>query len=210
MTATNNSSYIDVWPLNFFSPKTSITVIDNCWLFLMQLACVLHMVPGWKTSTKVRVFMCVDTKIKDIALLRRQWEQILQMLRIDAFIQVVIWDHITSPLDQSLRSSMTDITADIPSPDSKSSDSIDYSNGPTLAIDDNPQRFVLTDNYLHNVNVMIQEHSYNTSVLFMYLPPPPANTEDFPQYLKRLDILTKNLPPTLLVHGINPVTSTTL
>lgn len=154
--------------------------------------------------------MCVDTKIKDVAILRRQWDQILQMLRIEAFIQVVIWDHITSPLDQSLQSSMTDITVDMASPDSKISADSDYSNEPTLAIGDSPQRFVLTDGYLQNVNVMIQEHSYNTSVLFMYLPPPPHNPDDYLQYLRRLDILTKNLPPTLLVHGINPVTSTTL
>ena len=199
MVASN--SYIDVWPINFFCPQISITNIDNCWLFLMQLACVLHMVPGWKTSTKVRVFMCVDTKIKDVALLRRQWQQILHMLRIDASIHVVIWDHITSPLDQSLTS------VDIQTPDSKSSDS-DLFNDTTVAENESPKRFVLSDHYLQSVNIMIQEHSHNTSVVFMYLPPPPPVPEI--QYLQRLDILTKNLPPTLLVHGINPVTSTTL
>lgn len=176
----------------------------------MQLACVLHMVPGWKNSTKVRVFMCVDSKIKDVALLRKQWEQILQMLRIEAFIQVVIWDHIMSPLDQSLQSSMTEVTIDSQSLDTQSPVSEQSNGGLTAVVDESPQRFVLTDNYLANVNVMIQEHSYNTSVLFMYLPPPPVDSQVFATYLHRLDILTKNLPPTLLVHGINPVTSTTL
>jgi len=205
--SSKNSCYIDVWPINFFSPQTSITNIDNCWLFLMQLACVLHMVPGWKTSTTVRVFLCVDSKIKDVALLRRQWEQMLHMLRIDAGIHVVIWDHITSPLDQSL----TDISVDIPSPeDSKASSEYEYTKTPIVVNHESPQRFVLTNNYLQSVNIMIQEHSHNTSVLFMYLPPPPANINDNLSYLERLDILTKNLPPTLLVHGINPVTSTTL
>ncbi len=173
----------------------------------MQLACVLHMVPGWKTSTTVRVFMCVDSKIKDVALLRRQWDQMLHMLRIDAGIHVVIWDHITSPLDQSL----TDISIDIPSPvDSKTSSEFESTKNPIFVNNESPQRFVLSNHYLQSVNIMIQEHSHNTSVLFMYLPPPPALTFDNHLYLERLDILTRNLPPTLLVHGINPVTSTTL
>ncbi|CAG2108491.1 unnamed protein product, partial [Medioppia subpectinata] len=207
MMVASNSSYIDVWPINFFCPQISITNIDNCWLFLMQLACVLHMVPAWKHSTKVRVFMCVDSKIKDVSLLRRQWEQILQMLRIDATIRVVIWDHVTSPLDQSL----TDVRVDsIPqSPDSKSSES-ESMNETNLSVDESPQRFILSTHYLQSVNVLIQEHSHNTSVMFMYLPPPPACPSEYLVYLERLDVLTKNLPPTLLVHGINPVTSTTL
>ncbi len=204
---SKNSCYIDVWPINFFCPQISITNIDNCWLFLMQLACVLHMVPGWKTSTTVRVFMCVDSKIKDVALLRRQWEQMLHMLRIEATIHVVIWDHITSPLDRSL----TDISVDIPNNDDfETTPDYEYTKSPIIVNDESPQRFVLSNNYLQNVNIMIQEHSHNTSVIFMYLPPPPANRNDNLLYLERLDILTKNLPPTLLVHGINPVTSTTL
>ncbi|XP_054165329.1 solute carrier family 12 member 9-like isoform X2 [Oppia nitens] len=199
-----SQSYIDVWPINYFSPQTSITNIDNCWLFLMQLACVLHMVPGWKQATKVRVFMCVDSKIKDVSLLRRQWEQILQMLRIDATIHVVIWDHVTAPLDQSL-TSLTNV-----SNGSQSPTETDLMNETNLTLNDSPQRFVLTNQYLESVNNMIQEHSHNTSVVFMYLPPPPANSGDYLLYLQRLDILTTSLPPTLLVHGINPVTSTTL
>lgn len=170
----------------------------------MQLACVLHMVPGWKTSTTVRVFMCIESKSKDAPILRRQWEQMLHMLRIDASIHVVVWDHITSPLDRSLSdlNSMEDSGA--------ISQDIQSSPLPPYNANDSPTRFVPTSNYLFGVNTMIQEHSHNTGIVFLYLPPPPADRNDSTLYHERLEILTRNLPPTLLVHGINPVTSTTL
>lgn len=71
------------------------------------------------------------------------------------------------------------------------------------------------DDYLHAVNAMIKQHSQTTAVLFLYLPPPPPPPEDGSDaqrlaYLSQLELLTSGLPPTLLVHGISPVTSTTL
>lgn len=172
----------------------------------MQLACVLHMVPGWKNATKVRVFMCIDNKTKDAALLRRQWDQMLHMLRIDAIIQIVLWDHITSPLDRSL----TDLSTAVPSPEDSGNASQFENHSPVTMFHESPQRVVVSHQFLRGVNVMIQEHSHNTAVVFLYLPPPPANINDNVSYLEKLDILTSNLPPTLLVHGINPVTSITL
>lgn len=56
-----NKTYIDVWPVNIFVPDKA-NYIDNCCLFLLQLACVLHMVKGWKQSTSLRVFMCHASK----------------------------------------------------------------------------------------------------------------------------------------------------
>lgn len=173
----------------------------------MQLACILHMVPGWKKATSVRVFMCVDNKVKDAASLHRQWEQMLQMLRIDATIHVVLWDHITSPLNQSI----TDLTQTSIYNANDYYQSGDHSaqDGPEIG-EEQQESFVLEDGFLHNVNTMIQEHSSNTATVFLYLPPPPAIKAETPQYLEHLDLLTANLPPTLLVHGISPVTSTTL
>ena len=44
---------------------------------------------------------------------------------------------------------------------------------------------------------------------FLYLPEPPPETEaEF--YLDSLTALTDNWPPTLMVRGVSPVTSTTL
>ncbi|RWS26794.1 solute carrier family 12 member 9-like protein [Leptotrombidium deliense] len=191
---SKESSFIDVWPINFFAPASSVNTIDNCWLFLMQLACILHMVPGWKRSTNVRIFMCVNSKIKEVSSLNRQWEQMLQMLRIDAKIHVMMWDHVTSPCIQSSEDTPKEL-----SPESGETHDCAQEND-----------FTIDDKYLHSVNTMILEHSHNTSVVFLYLPPPPGHNSDFASYLHRLSILTNNFPPTLLVHGISPVTSTTL
>jgi hypothetical protein len=44
----------------------------------------------------------------------------------------------------------------------------------------------------------------------MYLPVPPADPSLWPEYVDQLTKLTDGLPPTLLVNGISPVTTTTL
>nr|CAD7597747.1 unnamed protein product [Timema genevievae] len=66
------------------------------------------------------------------------------------------------------------------------------------------------------VNQLIQEHCKNTTATFIYLPAPPAleSSEEeeliYLQYLHLLTKLTFDLPPTILVHGVSAVTSTTL
>jgi len=142
----------------------------------------------------------VDHRVKDPSILHRQWEQMLNMLRIEASIHVVIWDHITNPLEQSFTESQgheTDHTT-------PAGDLGNASSSPSR------QQFEPTDSYLNAVNTMIAEHSHHTAVTYLYLPPPPGAREDAHQYLRRLEVLTANLRPTLLVHGISPVTSTTL
>lgn len=175
--------FIDVWPVNFLCPEEgSPGTIDNCWLFTMQLACILHMVPGWKHATTLRIFMCVGAcgaggdGGEEVARHRRHWESMLQLLRIEATISVVLWDHVAGLLDK------------------------DGSR----------------DDYLRAVNAMIKQHSQTTAVLFLYLPPPPppptvaGDDGQRLTYLDQLELLTSGLPPTMLVHGISPVTSTTL
>ena len=200
---TRDTNCIDIWPLNFFNPQNNN--IDNCWLFMMQLACILHMVPGWKKASTVRVFMCVDSKVRDASLIHRNWEQMLQMLRIEAAIHVVVWDHVTSPLESSDEPNVHFATA------SDLSSGIDESFQSRVSTE--RRRFTLNpkdDSFLKNVNSMIQEHSNSTAVVFMYLPMPSTHKQERKHYLQQLDTLTANLPPTLLVHGISPVTSITL
>lgn len=169
---------VDLWPINFFNPK-SVTCIDNCWQFIMQLACILNMVTGWKSNTLIRVFMCASAHSENSAFHQQQWENMLRLLRVNASISIILWDHVTSLLDP-----------------------IDEST--------NPQQSDINMAYVSGVNAMIKQQSQQTSVLFIYLPPPPPTSGDQLKYLQYLDALTANLPPTLLVHGINPVTSTAL
>ncbi|GFY55136.1 solute carrier family 12 member 9 [Trichonephila inaurata madagascariensis] len=107
---------------------------------------------------------------------QQQWENMLKLLRVNASISIILWDHVTSLLDNIEESEKTEINI----------------------------------GYISGVNAMVKQQSLQSSVLIMYLPPPPPTSGDQVKYLKHLDLLTANLPPTLLVHGISPVTSTAL
>ncbi|TTO79352.1 Solute carrier family 12 member 9 [Bagarius yarrelli] len=69
---------------------------------------------------------------------------------------------------------------------------------------------VVTEEFLSAVNQLLKEHSTSAAVRFLYLPRPPADSNQSQQYLAQLDTLTQGLGPTLLIHGLTPVTCTEL
>lgn len=69
---------------------------------------------------------------------------------------------------------------------------------------------VLSEKFLSSVNSMLMEHSSQAAVRFLYLPRPPAQPSQSQQYLAQLDAVTNSLGPTLLIHGVTPVTYTDL
>ena len=75
---------------------------------------------------------------------------------------------------------------------------------------DSDPEFILTDNYLEEANDFIQGKCTQTAVSFIYLPKPPRCPGDHPRYLANLEALTRGLPPSILIHGVSPVISTTL
>uniref|UniRef100_A0AAZ3QZ61 Solute carrier family 12 member 9 n=1 Tax=Oncorhynchus tshawytscha TaxID=74940 RepID=A0AAZ3QZ61_ONCTS len=69
----------------------------------------------------------------------------------------------------------------------------------------------LSDEYLSAVNRLILEQAHPPpAVRFLYLPRPPADTRRYTAYLRQLELLTKDLGPTLLIHGVTPVLTTDL
>lgn len=68
----------------------------------------------------------------------------------------------------------------------------------------------LSDDFLSAVNCMLMEHSSQAAVRFLYLPRPPAQHSQSQQYLAQVEAVTNNLGPTLLIHGVTPVTYTDL
>lgn len=53
---SNHILYIDVWPINVFDP-TNNNPFDVVSLFMLQLACIINMLPKWK-KLELRVFLC--------------------------------------------------------------------------------------------------------------------------------------------------------
>uniref|UniRef100_A0A672IWX0 Solute carrier family 12 member 9 n=1 Tax=Salarias fasciatus TaxID=181472 RepID=A0A672IWX0_SALFA len=69
----------------------------------------------------------------------------------------------------------------------------------------------LSDDYLSAVNRMILDQARPApAVRFLYLPRPPADTRRYSAYLRQLELLTQDLGPTLLIHGVTPVITTDL
>uniref|UniRef100_A0A671S534 Solute carrier family 12 member 9 n=1 Tax=Sinocyclocheilus anshuiensis TaxID=1608454 RepID=A0A671S534_9TELE len=69
----------------------------------------------------------------------------------------------------------------------------------------------VSDEYLQAVNKLILDQMLRPpAIRFLYLPRPPADTSRYHDYLNQLELLTRNLGPTLLIHGVTPVITTDL
>ena len=53
-------AYLDVWLVDFFSSSLLTNTSDTTSLFILQLACIVNMVPRWK-KLKIRVFIIKPT-----------------------------------------------------------------------------------------------------------------------------------------------------
>ncbi|TKS83909.1 Solute carrier family 12 member 9 [Collichthys lucidus] len=71
-------------------------------------------------------------------------------------------------------------------------------------------RQALSEDFLSAVNALLMEHSSQAAVRFLYLPRPPAHRSQSQQYLAQVEAVTNGLGPTLLIHGVTPVTYTDL
>lgn len=155
-------------------------VSDNTALFLIQLATIVHAVPKWKKHT-LRVFMCVRAVDNNLAEKEAALLTMLDLLRIPAETFVLVWDHLASMLETA--------------------------NDDGLIREDLSN---VTTDYLKEANEFLRSKCNETAVSFIYLPRPPPSPAHHKRYLSCLDSLTEDLPPTLLVHGVSPVMTTTL
>ncbi|XP_063341074.1 solute carrier family 12 member 9 [Pelmatolapia mariae] len=67
-----------------------------------------------------------------------------------------------------------------------------------------------SESFLSAVNHMLMEHSSQATVRFLYLPQPPSHHSQSQVFLAQLEAVTNGLGPTLLIHGVTPVTYTDL
>ncbi|XP_037910538.1 solute carrier family 12 member 9 [Hermetia illucens] len=205
---SNHIKYIDVWPINVFEPKNE-DPFDTVSLFMMQLACIINMLKNWKRLT-LRIFLCESGNSGVVSSFnlsgaqsveqfsRQKLERTLKQLRINADIhEIDEWNKNSEFMRQAAILKQFTINAD--------------PNVETIT-EENLNRSRL---YMQRVNQIIRQRSDQTAVSFIYLAAPPRIDSptwerDSLQYLELLTELTSDLPPTILVHGINTVTSTTL
>uniref|UniRef100_A0A8C7ECG3 Solute carrier family 12 member 9 n=1 Tax=Nothoprocta perdicaria TaxID=30464 RepID=A0A8C7ECG3_NOTPE len=182
---------IHVWPVNLLRPD-SARYADTCSLFLLQTACVLNMTRAWRRA-RLRLFLCVEAGAMPHAQ-EDKLRQLLKDLRIQAQIQLVPWDAVVGLHWQAQR-----VPPGGPAPHEEES----AMNFPGNASQ-------VSDEYVRAANKLVLEQGPAPAVRFLYLPRPPADTSLYPLYLHHLDLLTRDLGPTVLVHGVSAVTSTQL
>uniref|UniRef100_A0A8C4DFE0 Solute carrier family 12 member 9 n=1 Tax=Dicentrarchus labrax TaxID=13489 RepID=A0A8C4DFE0_DICLA len=172
--------FVDVWPLNLLRPDRR-GYVDICSLFLLQLASVLQESRAW-SQARLRLFLCVEAGCSLKEEEETKLRVMLKELRISAQVQMVAWDQVVALHWQ--RRGRTE-------------------RGNLLEF--------LTDEYICAVNNLIRRHSApQPAVRFLYLPRPPADTNRYCTYLHHVDLLSQDLGPTLLIHGVTPVVTTDL
>ncbi|KAJ8274215.1 hypothetical protein COCON_G00088400 [Conger conger] len=200
--------FVDVWPVNLLRPD-SCSYVDTCSLFLLQLACVLNMVRAWR-GARLRLFLCVEEG-RSLPGSEGKLQQLLRDLRIQAEIHTVAWDQVVALHWQRRgegeggRAVEDDDAAAAADGEEESEVLGNHAGGfPSNATQ-------LTDEYLQAVNQLVLGQAHPPpAVRFLYLPRPPADTRRYPAYLRQLDLLTQDMGPTLLIHGVAPVISTDL
>ncbi|XP_059389866.1 solute carrier family 12 member 9-like isoform X2 [Carassius carassius] len=192
--------FVDVWPVNLLRPD-SAAYVDTCSLFLLQLACILNMTRAWQKA-KLRLFLCVEEG-RSLKGTEQKLKHLLKDLRMKADICTVPWDsQVALHWQRQMRSEKIEETE---SEEDGVEDDKEFAN----SFPSNTSR--VSDEYLQAVNKLILEQTLRPpAVRFLYLPRPPADTSRYHDYLHQLELLTRNLGPTLLIHGVTPVITTDL
>uniref|UniRef100_A0A8C2HSS9 Solute carrier family 12 member 9 n=1 Tax=Cyprinus carpio TaxID=7962 RepID=A0A8C2HSS9_CYPCA len=194
------SVFVDVWPVNLLRPD-SAAYVDTCSLFLLQLACILNMTRAWQKA-KLRLFLCVEEG-RSLKGTEQKLKHLLKDLRMKADICTVPWDsQIALHWQRQTRSGKIE---EMESEEDGVEDDKEFAN----SFPSNTSR--VSDEYLQAVNKLILDQTLRPpAVRFLYLPRPPADTSRYHDYLHQLELLTRNLGPTLLIHGVTPVITTDL
>ena len=187
----------------------------------MQIGCIVHMVPDWN-KLQLRLLNLCSPSLSDQVVTLILWSLNL-ILDLDhwSLTNDHIWPGITLHFLFDILSgggkgrNSTGWSSSLP----KNSSSTSYGKNQSgcssychLLVQVRQSAFMESasdpSERAVQANSLLQSQSSNASILFLYLPAPPNLIH--PQYLKSLDILTKGLPPTLLVHAVRSVVTTNL
>lgn len=203
---SSTGPFVDIWPLNLLQPD-SRGYVDICSLFLLQLACVLHETRAW-SQARLRLFLCVEAGCSLQEEEEAKLRLMLKELRISAQVQMVAWDQVVALHWLRRGRDGGDRCA------AAAEERMAIHEG--AAESEWKEKFPnnaaqLTDEYIGAVNNLIRRHGApQPAVRFLYLPHPPADTGRYRAYLHQVDLLSRDLGPTLLIHGVTPVVTTDL
>lgn len=202
--SSSTGPFIDLWPLNLLRPD-SRGYVDTCSLFLLQMAGVLHETHVW-SRVRLRLFLCVEARGSLKAQEEddeRKLQAMLADLRVTATVHTVEWDEVVALHWQRREAAETFGN------NNNDDDDDDDGRGRDNAWVGNVS--LITEEYIRAVNALIRRHGApQPAVRFLYLPRPPADTRRYGAYLKHMELLSRDLGPTMLIHGVTPVVTTDL
>lgn len=117
-------------------------------------------------------------------------EQLLEKLRIDYSSLIMIQGVTDPPQDSSLQFH-----------EKMLSGFLQGQNSECFIPDEERERLQSKTNIQLRLRELLKEHSKNAVQVVMSLPMPRQDTVSAPLYLSWLEILTKDMPPMLLVRG---------
>lgn len=95
--ALRKEGFIDVWPMNAIEVGEGplLGPYDFTFLLILQLSCILHMVPFWELRTKLRVMQIVESDAENHYYQMQQdsLAQLLAELRIPAEVRMIHISH---------------------------------------------------------------------------------------------------------------------
>eukprot|EP00095_Tigriopus_kingsejongensis_P002400 snap_masked-scaffold934_size79169-processed-gene-0.6 protein:Tk02400 transcript:snap_masked-scaffold934_size79169-processed-gene-0.6-mRNA-1 annotation:"solute carrier family 12 member 9" len=183
VTRPSSPVYLDVWLVDFFSAPNS-NLATTCNTFVLTLANLVTRVARWKHLT-MRVLIRGPLNDADGATeaLTAKLGSLLANMRI-----------VSQRLALDLDADCVHEGVTMP---------------PTLRPHKAPYNILtISDEYMRTMNRRVLHESLQTAVSIVALARPPYRKRSHEldeKYIRLLDILTENLPPTLLIYGVDNV-----
>uniref|UniRef100_A0A1L8DDI6 Putative solute carrier family 12 n=2 Tax=Nyssomyia neivai TaxID=330878 RepID=A0A1L8DDI6_9DIPT len=175
--------------MSIFQTKQENRTIDVWWLYddgglTMLLPYIISTRSSW-SSSKIRVFALTNRRM-ELELEERNMANLLNKLRID-FSSLTMVEGVTDkPKDETIRMHEKILSG------------INESGAVTEEEKHRLQEKTYRQLRIHE---MLQNHSKNASLVVLSLPMPRQDTVSAGLYMSWLEVLTKDMPPTLLVRG---------
>ncbi|KAK9884761.1 hypothetical protein WA026_007609 [Henosepilachna vigintioctopunctata] len=170
--------------------------IDVWWLYddgglTLLLPYILSTRQNWN-HCKLRVFALAN-KRDELELEHRNMASLLAKFRIDYTDLLVVPDITNKPSDKT-QQYFDSLIAEFRRGSDNNSDGCEISEAELLAVKEKTNRHM-------RLRELLLEHSSEANLVVMTLPIPRKNIISAPLYLTWIELLTKDMPPILLVRG---------